>query len=86
MLTANVSKPRKMSCTTLHLFQTYFQKMRLFLSEWAYYVRSKNKVKKHVFILTRLRVHAQRCVNVLRRKFLLYGTTHLYCHRKLTTF
>ena len=44
MLTANVSKIKKVFCPTLPLFWKYFQKIGLSFSEWAYFLRSKNNV------------------------------------------
>ena len=44
MLTANVSKIKKVFCPTFPLFWKYFQKIGLSFSEWAYFLRSKNNV------------------------------------------
>ena len=46
------AKSRKASHSKLPLFWAYFEKMELFMSEWAYSLRSKNNVKLTKFAKT----------------------------------
>ena len=53
------AKSTKMFWPTSSYFRTYFQRIGLFSSEWAYFLRSKDKVNftKAFFFKTKLRAH-----------------------------
>ena len=81
MLTADVSKIKKVSCPTLPLFWKYFQKMGLSFSELAYFLRSKNNVNfTKTCFFEGLRNCAYICVNTLRHKCLFFVTKYLYSY------
>ena len=63
------AKSRIVSCPILPLIQTYFQRMGLFLSKWAHFLRLKNvNFAKACFFITNMRAHTYIYENVLHHK------------------
>ena len=70
MLTAKSVKSRKVLCPTLPLFWTCFQKMRFFLSQWAYFLGAEDNVNfKKTYFLKRA------CVRMLKYPQIYYFTS-----------
>ena len=88
MLTANVSKSRKVSSplpNITFILNSLSKNGNTFF--WMdFYVTYFTVTFTKTFFLKRLCEHAWKCLNILRRKCPLHGTTHLYSYTIIEKF